>query len=230
MLIPLHTPQPWPGLARPLVIPLLEFNLLPSRTLHADHARQLLPAPPQALQDDPLAQQVLHRRWSEHLLRHLGPAAHPVLDWTEPALPLALGSPSLLARLARHLGIALIGRTVRRIVQRQDVLSARAALGEAGMAWALGDSRLLHEGLENVDEWRALGLQQAADVLGAGLLSQAWQDAPPALRQRADWKLLPDASRTREASGLEPASARALCLQCLSRIDSQWHSYFPAIR
>lgn len=221
----------WPGLAGPLVVPLLEFNLLPSRTLHADHAQRLLGAVPEGLRRDARMQRVLHRHWSKQLLKRLGAAAAPVLDWSEPALPLALASPALLSRLARDVGIALIGPAVRRVVRREDVQAARRALGDAGMAWALGDARLLHEGMAHLDQWRTLGFAKAADALGAGLLCQAWQDAPPPLRLRADWKLPAQASSpdAREASGLEPEAARALCLQCLIRTDAEWHSCFPEI-
>ena len=211
-LHPEDTPVRWPGLARPLVVPLLEFNLLPSRTLHSQHAEVLLGAAPEFLRHDGRVNDQLHRHWSAQLLKHLGPAGRPVLDLAEPALPLALASPALLARLGRDIGIVLIGPALRRLVRRQDVLAARSELGEAGMTWAMGDARLLHEGLVHADRWRSDGFARAADAMGAALLSHAWQDAPAPLRMRADWKLPPEVSEpgVREASSLTSAEARSL--------------------
>lgn len=226
----LDTPPSWPGLARPLVVPLLEFNLLPSRTLHPEHAESLIGAVPKLLRRDANVERQLHRKWSAQLLERLGPARSPVLDWSEPALPLALAAPALLSRLARDIGIALIGPALRRLVRRDEVLAARTDLGEAGMAWALGDARLLHEGLVHADRWRTDGFARAADTLGAALISQAWQDAPDPLRLRADWKLSASVGEPgmREASGLASGEARSLCIKCLSGMDSKWLSCFPA--
>ena len=63
-------------------------------------------------------------------------------------------------------------------------------------------------------------------VLGAGLLAQAWSDAPAPLRLRAGWRLTPQAAEApwRAASGREPAGARALCLQHLGQTEPTWLS------
>lgn len=221
----------------PLQARLQEFNLLPSRNLHAERARRLLPldtdASTAALATHPTVQRALHRRWSMHLLAQLGEHARPVLDLSHAALPLALAAPALLAQLARDAGVTLLGGHLRRTIARDAVLRARAALGDASLQWARHGAASLHPGLADAGDWVAPGLDQAADLLGAGVIAQAWQDAPPAIRLRADWKLAPAAVETpavRAASALDAPGARQLCLQLLARLDPAWLSSFPAIR
>ena len=105
---------------------LQEFNLLPSRSLHAERARALDGA------GDALAQ--------------LGEHAQPVLDLSHAALPLALAAPALLARLARDAGVTLLGGHLRRTIARDAVLQARSALGDASLDWARQGAAALHPG------------------------------------------------------------------------------------
>ena len=227
-------PTGWPSLSQPVLPHLLQFNLLPSLLLHPAQAPRL--SPPEGL-DHPAAQRpgvraVLHRRWSAWLLGRLGAAAAPVLDLAEPALPLASADTRLLQRLARELGIALLGRHARRTILRGEVLALRQALGDDGMRWALDGAARLHPGLPDAADWLEHGWAGAADLLGAGLLAQAWHDAPAPLRQRADWRLPPEAADAgvRAGAGLDPAAARALCLQHLGQTEPTWLSCFPATR
>lgn len=227
-------PAAWPSLSLPVLPRLLQFNVLPSLLLHPAQAERL--APPEGLAH-PAAQQpgvlaALHRRWSARLLQQLGAAAAPVLDLAEPALPLATAEPGVLHRLARELGIALLGPQLRRVILRGEVLALRQQLGDDGMRWALGGAARLHPGLPDGADWLAHSGDQAADLLGAGLLAQAWSDAPAPLRLRAGWRLTPQAAEApwRAASGLDPAGARALCLQHLGQTEPTWLSCFPATR
>ncbi len=217
-----------------LMARLLEFNLLPSRSLHAERAQALLdagPAPAHLL-NQPAVQRALHRRWSAELLARLGDHAAPVHDVTLPALPLALAAQPLLARLVRDAGVLLLGGHLRRTIAREPVLQARTELGADSLAWARNGAAQLHPGLDDAQPWLGAGWAPAADALGSSLLAQAWHDAPAPLRLRADWKLPPaaDSAATRQASGLQPAAARAVCLQLLSRLDPAWLSNFPATR
>lgn len=210
---------------------LQEFNLLPSRSLHADRARLMAPADaPAALSSHPGVQRALHRRWSEQLLAGLGEHAQPVLELSHAALPCALAAPSLLRQLVRDAGVTLLGRHLRRTIARDAVLQAREALGDASLDWARSGAAAVHPGLDNPDDWIKAGLDQAADLLGAGVVAQSWQDAPAPIRLRADWKLPPSATDTltvRTASALDPQGARQFCRQLLARLDPAWLSTFP---
>jgi type III secretion protein K len=231
----------------PLSARLLEFNLLPSRSLHPNRRALLRPATSSATSSAtspaserlaalPRVARELHRDWSALLLDLLDTldagARRPVLAAGEPALPLALAQPELLGRLARDAGLVLLGRHLRRTVLRADVAAAREAIGADGLAFARGAAADAHPGLDDVADWLPSGaasLPAAADLLGAGVLAQAWHDAAPALRRRADLKLPAEAElpRVREASGLRTAAARDLCLTLLNRIEPAWLSLFP---
>lgn len=213
---------------------LYEFNLLPSRSLHPDRARQLLAHAdplPSAIDQAPVVR-LLHQRWSQQLLLQLGENASPVLDTALAALPLALLAPAALMRLAREAGITLLGGHLRRTISQQQVVHARETLGESALDWVRNGAAALHPGIDDAAPWLEAGLQQGADQLGTGLLAQSWQDAPASLRLRADWKLSPavDAPAVRRASALDPQGARHLCLQLLARMDPTWLSNFPVSR
>ncbi|MET4580101.1 SctK family type III secretion system sorting platform protein [Ottowia thiooxydans] len=222
----------WPGLGGEALPRLLEFNLLPSKTLHPAQVPYL--APPTGFSEAtaaalPSVLEILHRAWSQSLLSGLGAMAAPVLNLGEPALPLALASPSLLQRLSRDLGIALLGAALRKIVEREEVLRVRSDLGEDGMDWALEGAAKLLPGSADAQGWVQAGWAEAADQLGCGLLAQAWHDAPAPLRERANWKLPPSSlgAKARGVSGLAAPQARAVCLQRLHQMEPTWLLCFP---
>lgn len=215
---------------------LLQFNLLPSRTLHAAREQALWPADAQQgpWLSQPSAQRALHRLRSAELLQQLGPHAEPVQDATQPALPLALAAPALLQRLAREAGVLLLNAHLRHTIVRAQVQIASAALGQAALDWARQAAQSVHPGLDaaHLAPWLGDDLAATADALGEGVVAQAWQDAPAPLRLRADWKLSPQSERSdlRAASALTPERARTACLSLLARLDPAWLSTFPATR
>lgn len=216
------------------------FHLLPSQYLHPARTTPWQ-AEAQALGplgEHPAVLRALHRRWSQRLLASLqGDAAQPLLDLAQPVLPLVLAEPPLFARLVRDAGAVLLGQRLRHAIVRADVLAAREAFGAEALQWVRQGAGPLHPGLADCGPWlpgtdhaTAADYARAADLLGAGLLAAGWQDAPPALRQRARWKLPPEADdpALQAASGLPAPRARALCLQLLARLDPTWLSSFPA--
>lgn len=213
----------------PLAGVLAEFNWLPSHGLHESRRALLGAETPASLLALPAARRSLHRHWSAALLSGMGAAGRQSAALEDAAAALALSTPPLLLRLARHAGIVLMGAQLRHRVLRSEVAEARAVLGDDGLALARGEAAGLHPGLRETAEWSAQGLAPACDLLGAGLLARAWADAGDALRLRADLKLpaAADAPGVRAASGLSPDAARALCLALLARLDTPWLSLFP---
>ena len=220
------------------------FSFLPSRHWHParvapwhDELQAL-----GTLAQQPALQRVLHRRWSARLLAQFDGAQTGLMDLSEPALPLALAEPGVLAQVARLAGALLVAPFLRRSVLRSAVLALREVFGADTLRWVCMQGAALHPGVADARPWLPQGLaaedagaddwQRVADALGAGLLAQAWQDAPPGLRQRADIRLPPEADdpATRAASGLPPAAARGLSLQLLARLEPTWLSLFPATR
>ncbi|MET1115646.1 MAG: hypothetical protein ABWY08_11945 [Comamonas sp.] len=212
--------------------PLQRFNLLPSHSLHDSRAAMWLPGHDASWLERPAVQRQWHQRWSQLLLARLQHDAEPVRDLLHPATPLALASPALLHGCARHAGLVLLGRHLRQRIARAEVRAAQEAVGSAALDWVSTEGAALHPGLDDPLPWLAQGLAAGADHLGAGLLAQSWHDAPAPLRRRADWKLPLDAelAASREASGMPPAQARALCLQTLLFLEPAWLSSFPATR
>lgn len=225
-----------PDASSPLLRALLEFNLLPSRTLHRERADALWPedrehAPLLALGG---VKKALHRQRSQQLLASLGAHADPILSLEHVELPLALAKPKLLTQLMQRAGAMLLGGTLRQTIERPKVMQAREALGESLLSWVLDEAADCHAGLEDSQLrcWSQADLNATALTLGSGLVALAWKEAPAGLLLRANWKLpfcaeQPDLQAT---SGLSPRAARGLCLKLLQQLDSTWLSYFPATR
>ena len=220
----------------PLLAPLQVFNLLPSRTLHAERARAFWPedAEHAPLLQHESVERALHRQRSAELLQSLGEHAQPVDDLAHAELPLALAAPPLLAQLARLSGVMLMGGMLRRTIARDHVAHAKQVLGAEIFHWAQGDAEALHPGLDDAQlrPWLGDDLHASAVALGSGLVANAWHEAPAPIRLRANWKL-PAQAETQElraASGLAPHAARDVCLALMQQLDSTWLSSFPATR
>lgn len=223
-----------PGLGQPWWPQLLRFNQLPSLGVHPQHAPLL--SPPEGLQSllasRPGVLAALHRQWSARLLQGLGAAARPLLDLAQPALALALLDATPLQRLARDLGLALLGRKLRHLIARDEVLALRQVLSAEELRWALDDASNLHPGLQDTDAWLAHGWAAGPELLGSAVLAQAWSDAPEPLARRANWRLPPaaTAAQARAATQLSPDAARGLCLRRLEQTEPAWLSCFTATR
>lgn len=213
---------------------LQRFNLLPSHSLHASRAALWLPGYASAAPwlEQPAGRRQWHRRWSELLLERLSADAGPILDFAHPATALALASPQLLKATGRHVGLLLLGKNLRLRIARSEVLEAQQAVGRTALDWVCTQGAGLHPGLDTPLPWLAQGLAAGADQLGAGVLAQSWHEAPAALRHRADWKLPLDAEspESRQASGMMPKQALALCRHTLLFLEPTWLSSFPATR
>ena len=155
----------------PLLVPLQVFNLLPSRTLHAERARAFWPedAEHAPLLQHESVERALHRQRSAELLQSLGEHAQPVDDLAHAELPLALAAPPLLAQLARLSGVMLMGSMLRRTIARDHVAHAKQVLGAEVFHWAQGDAEALHPGLDDAQlrPWLGEDLHASAVALGS---------------------------------------------------------------
>lgn len=228
------TPAAWHSLGHPALARLLRFNQWPSLLLHPQQMAEH--TPPEgwgsAVAQHPKVLTALHKRWSARLLQGLGAAAAPVLDWDLPTLPLAVADTSLLGRLARSLGLVLLGRELRHVIVHDEVLALRQALSSDELHWALDEAAALHPGLEDAKGWLSHGWASAPELLGSCVLARAWEDAPAPLARRANWRLPPLSlsAQARASTQLAPHEARALCLRRLEQMEPAWLSCFTVTR
>ncbi|MDF3861846.1 MULTISPECIES: SctK family type III secretion system sorting platform protein [Achromobacter] len=207
---------------------LVEFNQLPSRTLHPSRLAAFAPAAAlETIAATPALDAAWHRHWSRDILRGLGLLERPVTDAGRPELALALLAPEALAQCARRLGAVLCGPRLRRAIAGDEVRLLIAGLGADLMDFARRTAAGLHAGLPESAAWPAGQAAAAVDALGHGALRAALSGAGPELLLRAELKL-PDLPA--QDFPLPAADALSLGLSILKNTDPTWHSSFPAIR
>lgn len=207
---------------------LVEFNQLPSRTLHPSRHAAFAPAAAlDAMARAPALDAAWHRHWSRDILRGLGLLDRPVTDAGRPELALALLTPDALALCARRLGAVLCGPRLRRAIAGDEVRLLIASLGADLMDFARRAAAGLHAGIAESTAWPIEQAAAAVDALGHGALRAALSGGGPELRLRAELKL-PDLPA--HHSPLTAADALSLGLSILKNTDPTWHSSFPAIR
>jgi len=203
---------------------LLEFNLLPSRTLHPSrHAHYGAPA--QGVPDD--CAPAWHRHWSRQILQRLGLLDRPVQDAGRPELALALLPPDKLVRVARYAGAALCGPRLRRAIAGSEVRQLVSALGADVLDFARHSAAALHPGVAGLEAIEPQAVAGAVDRLGHATLMAALHGGGPELALRAELKL-PDAPAG--DAPCEAPAALALALDVLKLTEPTWHSSFPAMR
>ncbi|MCY1198928.1 hypothetical protein D9M72_103200 [compost metagenome] len=207
---------------------LVEFNQLPSRTLHPSRHAAFAPAAAlEAMAGAPALAAAWHRHWSRDILRGLGLLERPVTDAGRPELALALLAPDALAQCARRLGAVLCGPRLRRAIAGDEVRLLIGGLGADLMDFARRAAAGLHAGIAESAAWPAEQAAAAVDALGRGALRAALSGAGPELLLRAELKL-PELPA--QDSPLAAADALSLGLSILKNTDPTWHSSFPAIR
>ncbi|SAI69979.1 Uncharacterised protein [Bordetella ansorpii] len=203
---------------------LVEFNLLPSRTLHPSRDADYDAAPAGAF-PAPL-QAAWHRQRSAQILRRLDLHERPVHDASRPELALALLPPDPLARCALWLGVALCGARLRRAIAGAEVRRFIDGLGDAALAFARQSAPGLHPGIAGCEAFSADETVEAVRRLGRATLMQALHGGGPEVALRAELKL--SAGPAGDAP-LPAAASLALALGVLKLTEPTWHSSFPAI-
>lgn len=214
-------------MARELFSPrMLEFNFLPSVTLHPSR-REAFGAPAAAVPAAcPAA--VWHRHWSRLILRRLDLFERPVLDARRPELALALLPPDRLERLGRHLGAALCGRRLRQVIDGAEVRRLIVLLGADGLDFARRqDVDPAFEAFDETDAGERSDPADRVDALGRTAVRMVLRDAGPEIGLRAELKMADEPLRPL-AVGSQGLLARALDI--LKQIEPAWHSSFPAPR
>lgn len=201
---------------------LIEFNLLPSRTLHPSRHAQF--SAPEAPVPAALAA-IWHRHWSRDILRRLGLLERPVREASQPELALALLPPDRLARAARLVGAALCAPRLRRAIAGGEVRQLLAALGAEALDFARHSAQALHPGLDGGAALNARDVAAQVDHLGRATVMAALRGGGPELALRAELKL---PAGPADDAPLPPPLALPLALGVLKISEPTWHSSFPA--
>lgn len=197
---------------------LVEFNLLPSRTLHASrYAEYGAPAEPVPAALAP----AWHRHWSQAILRKLGLQDRLVQDVSRPELALALLPGDRLARCARLLGAALCAPRLRHVIEGEQVRGLIAGLGADALDFARQSVAEPH----GIEAGKALDAQ-AVDRLGRAVVREALRGGGPELALRAELRLA--AGDPAGDSPCSSAQALDLALGVLKISEPTWHSSFLA--
>lgn len=197
---------------------LVEFNLLPSRTLHSSrYAEYGAPAEPVPAALAP----AWHRHWSQAILRKLGLQDSPVRDCSRPELALALLPGDRLARCARLVGATLCAPRLRRVIAGAEVRRLLEGLGADALDFARQSDAVLPAGVKTGDALDAQGV----DSLGRAVMLEALRGGGPELALRAELRL---AAGPAEKSPCSPAQALDLALGVLKISEPTWHSSFLA--
>ena len=203
---------------------LLEFNLLPSLTLHPSrHAAFGAPARPVPA----ACAAAWHRHWSGAILRRLNLRDRPVVDANRPELALALLPPDRLARIARHVGAARCAPRLRRAIAGEDVRALATALGADALDFARRAETGPWSRPADVDAGPVASLADRVDRIGRAALRAVFLAAGPELGLRAELRL------EDEPDAAAPDDLQApldLALAVLERIEPTWHSSFHATR
>lgn len=209
---------------------LVAFNLLPSLTLHPEHAAaHALPAGFDELLARPQTAALAHRHWSASILQALSLSDDPVCSLDAPALPVAMLHGELLEALARSAGLVLLAGRLRRMVVRADLAEANRVLGEDAVRHARARAAAAEIFVPDTTEWEVDQLDAAVLILGYGLLGRALLAAPKAIRARALLRLPALADAVPQLMPLASDEALDLALQLLTERDPQWRSLFPSI-
>lgn len=208
---------------------MLEFNFLPSRTLHPSrYAAYATPDLVQAISTVPDWQDIWHRHWSRSILRTL--SIGTVRETHHPELALGLLPVARLASLARRVGAVLCGPSLRQTILGSQLRVLRASLGDELLRFVQQDAAQC--GGDEYGRGAALmhdpDTLKALESLGYGSVLRSVSGAQPEVARRIELKL-PDDAREGD-SPLTAAAAWELCLAVLSRMDATWCSFFHAIR
>lgn len=187
-------------------IAIINFNLLPSRYLHASRRPQYFP---EVLVDSLFATDRAAGHLSQHILKTLHIEDSGFFDENWPHWPIVLAQWSELESYAHLLGALLLQHVLRQTILREDVISYRQQLGEL-YPFIMEKGYLLFPGSTHIPAEPASFLDQARK-LGWLTLLQAAALFPPAVQKRFTLKL-PDEVMTHNIKETTLTNQQALAL------------------
>lgn len=203
-----------------------EFNLLPSRLLHASWGSHF--APPGVIELlSEHAQEItsLHRHWSAYILKTLGLTQKLFLQADAPQLPLAILPFEEFNQFVRVVGVMVLGRLIRHTIRREDVRWLNEMIGVDFLQFARIRAQEFYAGID-VGDLTLSQLPEEIPRYGAALIICAMQNAPAELLERVRLRLSADAQSLISVFNLSSNQALDLLRQLLSEVNPSWLSAF----
>lgn len=205
----------------------LEFNFLPSCTLHPSRFDSYaMPGLAQAIPNKPAWQTAWHRHWSRNILRKLELDA--VHDLQHPSLMLALLRGRALTQLAHRLAAALCAPTLRYTISGDKVRALDRVWGDVLLTYARRDGTHHEQELPELGDQHVPQTLADIETLGFSILLASMSECAPALLRRVELKLPLDVQAAE--SPLSALQAWSLCVSILKDMDPKWCSSFPETR
>jgi hypothetical protein len=206
----------------------LKLSLFPSLGLHSTQAAALLPPLMQVCFEDiqsPVSArliraEVMHRHISRWLLN--SQQLSPILDISDPALPLAALPVSVFQKLVLYIGLGMLSHSLRQSISREEVGLLRQVLGVSAMDFSL---RCEVQDIKSVpvDFTR---LPEQATQIGSVVLANIFERSSDAVGKRGLLRLPAQLDAAPIQSDLQSFS---LAISALNFIDPEWLSSFPSI-
>jgi hypothetical protein len=202
-------------LRHPLAEPLLRFSLLPAQWLH--RSRDLIPR----------ALRGAHRQSAVTLFEKFG--LDPMVQVTDPALPLAMLPQASFDRVLLLVGAAMNAMQIRRTIGRAACAELDAQLGADGVLMAQSATAVALGGMPPASDWQVARARELCMASGSALVALAFDAATSGVCTRGHLRLEEADVQSRlalAAAGMEPARALAIALDLLEHLEPTWLSSF----
>lgn len=223
-------------LEQPWAANLLNFNLLPSTTLHASWYSQL--GEPDVLHkalNNAELTPYLHRHWSDSLLKQNDLGDQLVFAPINLPLQIAILPPALFSKVITLAGAVLSNQRIRQIILRSEVVELEKQISPELIDFARTRASSFYRGLANLENFTIAQIGSQIDQLGGALLLHAMTDATSALVKRIEWRLPIESKEmlttlNLNASNLTPQLALDLVERLINEVDKTWLSSFQKTR
>lgn len=206
---------------------MLEFNFLPSKTLHPSRFNIFsMPCFGVALRDKPQWNAAFHRHCSQAMLKMLGLSV--VKNTSQVDLAVGLLSVKELENLARFVGISIVSPTLKHSISGDDVRVQQLSFGHELLSYARRRGLLHIRDLALLNTAEFPESLEKVEAIGYSALLSGFSQSESNIAKRLELKIPLDVSQS--ATPLSSQHAWVLCMAILKDMDPVWCSSFPEIR
>jgi hypothetical protein len=218
-------------LRHPAASAVMKLSQLPSLSLHSSQASILLPPlmlvcyQEMQFSDSTccLRPAVFHRHLSRWLV--CSQQLLPILDLTDPALPLAALPAPVFEKLILYIGLSMLACSLRKTIARDEVSHLRQILGASALDFSINCDVAQAQGSQMIAIDLAR-LPEQAIGLGSAILSAVFRQSSAAVGKRGILRLPIQETDLQISNSVQPL---VLALSALNFLDSKWLSSFPTI-